>query len=141
MAEAKKNGEIGAKLRVGLTLQNAAKIDAETKIISVQRTGEARKEEVKVEAEVQIYENDRVAEVAEATAELTKRKAGWTKEAQVAEVEAEKAVKLREAELQREVERMNAFTQTEKLKAEFLSKASVEYETKVSTLEYDVFNN
>ena len=59
------------------------------------------------------------------------KKAGWTKDAQVAQVEADKAVKLREAELQREVERMNAMTQTEKLKAEFLSKASVEYETKV----------
>jgi len=33
--------------------------------------------------------------------------------------------------LQREVERMNALTRTEKLKAEFLSQASVEYETKV----------
>jgi flotillin len=50
----------------------------------------------------------------------------------VAEVEAAKAVALREAELQGEVERMNALTTTEKLKAEFLSKASVEYETKVS---------
>jgi flotillin len=52
-------------------------------------------------------------------------------EAQVAEVEATKAVSLRDAELQMEVERMNALTRTEKLKAEFLSKASVEYETKV----------
>lgn len=72
--------------------------------------------------------------MAEANAELAAKKASWTKDAQVAEVEAEKAVKLREAELQREVERMNAITQTEKLKAEFLSKASVEYETKVSIL-------
>lgn len=47
-------------------------------------------------------------------------------------MEAAKAVALREAELQGEVERMNALTQTEKLKAEFLSKASVEYETKVT---------
>ncbi|KAL8157149.1 hypothetical protein AgCh_002016 [Apium graveolens] len=37
---------------------------------------------------------------------------------------------LREADLQKEVEIMNALTQTEKLKAEFLSKVSVEYETK-----------
>lgn len=52
-------------------------------------------------------------------------------DSQVVEVEASKAVALREAELQKEVEIMNALTQTEKLKAEFLSKASVEYETKV----------
>ncbi|KAL7167490.1 hypothetical protein ACSBR2_038034 [Camellia fascicularis] len=71
------------------------------------------------------------AEVAEANVELAKKKAGWAREAQAAEVEARKAVALRDAELQREVEMMNALTRTEKLKAEFLSKASVEYETKV----------
>ncbi|KAL2548614.1 Flotillin-like [Forsythia ovata] len=34
---------------------------------------------------------------------------------------------------------MNAFTQTEKLKAEFLSKASVEYETKVQEANWDLY--
>ncbi|XP_057522844.1 flotillin-like protein 4 [Amaranthus tricolor] len=139
VAEARKKGEIGAKLREGETLQNASKIDAETKIISVQRTGQAKKEEIKIGAEVQIYENGRIAEVAEANAELAMKKAGWTKDAQVAQVEADKAVKLREAELQREVERMNAMTQTEKLKAEFLSKASVEYETKVQEANWELY--
>ena len=82
-------------------------------------------------SEVRIFENEREAEVAEANAELAMKKASWAKSAQVAEVEAAKAVALREAELQKEVETMNAVTRTEKLRAEFLSKASVEYETKV----------
>lgn len=133
VAEAKMKGEIGSKLREGQTLQNAAKIDAETKIISTQRQGEGKKEEIKVRTEVKVYENHKEAEVAEANAQLAKKKAGWAKEAQVAEVEANKAVALRDAELQREVEQMNALTRTEKLKAEFLSKASVEYETKVNS--------
>lgn len=132
VAEARMKGEIGAKSREGQTLQNAAKIDAETKIISTQRQGQGKKEEIKVRAEVKVFENEREAEVAEANAELAKKKAAWTRAAQVAEVEAAKAVALREAELQKEVEMMNAMTMTEKLKAEFLSKASVEYETKVS---------
>ncbi|XP_021769396.1 flotillin-like protein 3 [Chenopodium quinoa] len=139
VAEARKKGEIGSKLRDGETLQYASKIDAETRIISVQRKGGAQKEEIKVKAEVQIYENERLAEVAEANAELATKQASWTKETQVAEVEADKAVKLREAELQREVERMNALTQTEKLKAEFLSKASVEYETKVQEANWELY--
>ena len=139
VSEAKMKGEIGSKLREGNTLQNAAKIDAETKIIATQRQGEGKKEEIKVKSAVKVYENEREAEVAEANADLAKKKAGWTKEAQVAEVEAEKAVALREAELQREVERMNALTRTEKLKAEFLSKASVEYETKVRKADYFCF--
>lgn len=132
VAEAKMKGEVGAKMREGQTLQNAATIDAETKIISTQRQGEGKKEEIKVRTEVKVFENEREAEVAEANSQLAKKKAVWAQAAQVAEVEASKAVALRDAELQREVERMNALTRTEKLKAEFLSKASVEYETKVT---------
>lgn len=139
VSEAKMKGEIGAKLREGQTLQNAAKIDAETRIISTQRTGEGKKEEVKVRTEVKVFENQREAEVAQANAELAKKKAGWSKEAQMAEVEATKAVALRDAELQKDVEKMNALTKTEKLKAEFLSKASVEYETKVQEANWDLY--
>ncbi|KAH7574092.1 hypothetical protein JRO89_XS03G0250700 [Xanthoceras sorbifolium] len=126
VAEAKMKGDLGSKLREGQTLQNAAKIDAETKIIATQRQGEGKKEEIKVRTEVKVYENKREAELAEANAELAKKKAGWAKESQVAEVESVKAVALREAELEKEVERMNAVTRTEKLRAEFLSKASVQ---------------
>ncbi|XP_021825449.1 flotillin-like protein 4 isoform X2 [Prunus avium] len=131
VAEAKKKGEIGSKEREGMTLQNAAKINAETKIYATKREGEGKKEEIKVKSEVKVYENMREAEVAEANAELAKKKAVWTKEAQVAEVEAAKAVALRDAELQQEVEKMHALSKTEKLKADLLSEATVEYETKV----------
>ncbi|CAA0829361.1 Flotillin-like protein 1 [Striga hermonthica] len=139
VAEAKMKGEIGSKLRDGQTQQNAAKIDAETKIISTQRQGDGKKEEIKVSTAVKVFENLKEAEVAEANAELAKKKAGWAKEAHVAEVEANKAVALRDAELQKEVERMNALTRTEKLKAEFLSKASVEYETKVQEANWELY--
>ena len=136
VSEARMKGEVGAKLREGQTLQNAAKIDAETKIISTQRKGEGTKEEIRVNTEVKVYQNQREAELAKANAELAMKKAGWAKEAQVAEVEAQKAVAMKEAQLQREVEKMNALTRTEKLKAEFLSKATVEAETKAQEANY-----
>nr|XP_043623052.1 flotillin-like protein 3 [Erigeron canadensis] len=139
VSEAKMKGEIGSKLRMGQTQQNAAKIDAETKIIATQRQGEGKKEEIRVMTEVKVFENEREAEVAEANAELAMKKAKWAKNSQVAEVEARKAVALREAELQKEVEIMNALTQTEKLKADFLSKASVEYETKVQEANSELY--
>ncbi|CAI9289350.1 unnamed protein product [Lactuca saligna] len=139
VSEARMKGEIGSKLRQGQTLQNAAKIDAETKIIATQREGQGKKEEIKVKTEVKVFENQREAEVAEANAELAMKKAKWAKDSQVAEVESKKAVALREAELQKEVEIMNAMTQTEKLKAEFLSKASVEYETKVQEANWELY--
>uniref|UniRef100_A0ACD5TNT5 Uncharacterized protein n=1 Tax=Avena sativa TaxID=4498 RepID=A0ACD5TNT5_AVESA len=107
VAEARMKGEVGAKERDGLTRQNAAKVDAETKVLSVRQMGQGLKEE------------------------LAMKKAGWDKQAKVAEVEAAKAVAIREAELQMEVERKNAMRQTEKLKAEQLSKATVQYDTQV----------
>ncbi|KAI9074003.1 hypothetical protein K1719_044067 [Acacia pycnantha] len=86
-----------------------------------------------------MFENQREAEVAEANSELAKKKASWTKSAQVAEVEAAKVVALREAELQKEVEVLKALTMTEKLKAEHLSKASVEYETMVQEANWGLY--
>ncbi|XP_008804126.1 flotillin-like protein 3 [Phoenix dactylifera] len=139
VAEARMKGEIGAKQREGKTLQNASKIDAETMVYSKQREGEGRKEEVRVRTEVKIFENNREAEVAEADAELAKRKAEWAKGARVAEVESEKAVAIREAELQMEVERRNAMRQTEKLKAEKLSQAIVDYEMKVQEANWKLY--
>ncbi|XP_049389420.1 flotillin-like protein 6 [Solanum stenotomum] len=131
VSEAKMKGEIGAKEREGLTRQNAAKIDAETKIISTQRDGDGKKEEVKVKTDVKIYENQREAEVAEANSVLATKKARWSQQAKMAEIEAQKAVAIREAVLQQEVERKNALTKTESLKAQHLSKATVDYEIKV----------
>ncbi|XP_010244754.1 PREDICTED: flotillin-like protein 4 [Nelumbo nucifera] len=139
VAEAKMKGEIGSKAREGKTLQNEARIDAETKIIATQRQGDGKKEEIRVKTEVKIFENQREADVAEANAELAMKKAGWARQSQLAEVEAAKAVAIREAELQKEVERMNALTRTEKLRAELLSKASVEYETRVQEANWELY--
>jgi len=140
VAEAKMKGEVGAKERTGLTIQNAAKIDAESKIISTQRLGEGTKEEIKVKTEVKVFQNEKEALVAKADAALAIQKAALSQNSRVAEVEAAKAVALREAELQTKVEKMNALTRTEKLKAEFLSKASVEYETKVQEANWELYN-
>ena len=131
VAEAKKKGEIGAKERQGLTSQNAAKIDAETKIITTQRLGDAQKEEINVKTSVELYKNQKEAELVKSKAELATKNAGWSQASQLAEVESAKAVAIREAELQTEVEKKKALNQTEKLRAELLSKAAVEYETKV----------
>ncbi|KAJ8511961.1 hypothetical protein OPV22_002395 [Ensete ventricosum] len=139
VAEARMKGEIGAKERDGHTKQNAAKIDAETKIYSTQRDGEGKKAEAKVKAEVKIFENKREAEVAEANADLAMKKAEWQRQAKVAEVEAAKAVAIRDAELQMEVERRNALRETEKLKAELLSKTLVDYEMKVQEANWELY--
>ncbi|KAJ3679430.1 hypothetical protein LUZ60_017441 [Juncus effusus] len=131
VAEARMMGEMGAKEREGHTLQNAAKVDADTKIITKQRQGETMKQEVQVMTEVKLFENLRAAEVAQANSDLAMKKANWERESKLAAVEADKAVAIRDAELQKEVEKMNAERQTEKLRAELLSKAHVDYDIKV----------
>nr|CAB3499351.1 unnamed protein product [Digitaria exilis] len=131
VAEARMKGEVGAKEREGTTRQNAAKVDAETRVYTVKRQGEGAKEEARVKAEVKVFENEREAEVAAANSELAMKKAGWEQQARVAEVETAKAV---------EVERRNAARQTEKLKAEHLSKAIVDYEMKVQEANWELYN-
>ncbi|KAK4713591.1 hypothetical protein R3W88_019498 [Solanum pinnatisectum] len=130
--EAKMKGETGVKQREGLTRQNAAKIDAETKIISTQRDGDGKKEDVNVKTDVKIYENQREAVVAEVNSVLATKKAGWSQQAKMAEIEAQKAVAILEVVLQQEFERKNALTMIESLKAQHLSKATVDYEIKAS---------
>ncbi|PON88518.1 Flotillin [Trema orientale] len=140
-AEAKKKGDIGAKLREAQTAQNAAEIDAETKIISTQRQGEGKKGEIKVKTELKIFENQREGDVLESDTALATKKAECDKEAQLAKVEAKNTVDIRDAELKTKLERKNAETQTEKLRANLLSKATVDYEIKVQEANWDLYKN
>ncbi|KAL1301119.1 hypothetical protein HN51_045757 [Arachis hypogaea] len=126
VAEAKKKGEVGAKLSEGETLQNAAKIDAEMKIITTQKKGDGDKEEIDARTSVEEFEILKEAKVAEANAELARKKAEWWKWWKLERwtaIEAKKVVSLREAQLQGEVEKMNAKATTEKLRADYLPKA------------------
>ncbi|GJN20886.1 hypothetical protein PR202_gb08319 [Eleusine coracana subsp. coracana] len=94
------------KEREGTTLQKAAEVDSQTKVFRVRQEAIGIKEQAKVEAEVKVvFENEREAVVAAAKAELATKKAAWDRQTKVAEIEASKAVALREAELQMEVER------------------------------------
>lgn len=131
VAEARMLGAVGAKEREGTTLQKAAEVDAQTKVFRVRQEAIGIKEQAKVEAEVKVFENEREAVVAAAKADLATKKAAWDRQTKVAEVEASKAVAIREAELQMEVEQKNALRLTEKLKAEQLSKATVQYDMQV----------
>ncbi|KAL6883289.1 hypothetical protein ACP4OV_010703 [Aristida adscensionis] len=131
VAEARMKGAVGAKEREGTTLQKAAEVDSQTKVFKVRQEAIGIKEQAKVEAEVKVFQNEREAAIAAARAELATKKAALDKQTKVAEVEASKAVAIREAELQMEVERKNALRLTEKLRAEQLTKATVQYDTQV----------
>eukprot|EP01018_Ginkgo_biloba_P030951 Gb_17374 [translate_table: standard] len=131
VAEAKYKGDVGAKEREGLTLQNAAKVDAETLVFSKTQKGRARQEEVRVIAEVKIYENQREAEIAEADARLATMKAQFSQQTEIAQIEATKRAEIRSAELKKELEIKNALAAMERMRAESLAKATVDYEAAV----------
>ena len=80
---------------------------------------------------MELYKNQKEADLAESKAELATKNARWSQDSQLAEVESTKAVALREAELKTKVEKKKALNQTEKLRVELPSKVAVEYEIKV----------
>ncbi|KAH7283128.1 hypothetical protein KP509_35G062600 [Ceratopteris richardii] len=131
VAEATYKGDVGAKQREGLTLQNAAKVDTETKVLSLKQQQYAKQQELQTLAETRVFENTRKAEIAMADAELTKKSAIWTQEAEVAKIQSVNAAKMREAELQRELQIRYAETEMERLRASEVVPATINYEKKV----------
>lgn len=106
VAEARLKGDVGEKDRVGQT----------------------RREMSKIEAETVVFENSRQQEIKHSEAELEKRMAHYNREIKIAKIESEKAAAIRESELQKEVEVKRLEQETERLRAEKLSKARVEAE-------------
>ncbi|KAG0205146.1 hypothetical protein BGX28_003187 [Mortierella sp. GBA30] len=131
VAEAKLKGDTGAKEREGLTVRNAAKVNAETKVYEMQQAGETSQYQAKIEAQTQIYGNERAIEIAQANAALETKKAFFTQQTKVAHVESSKNAEIREAELNKTLEVKRAEAQMERLRATDLAKAQVEYEISV----------
>ncbi|KAJ3682319.1 hypothetical protein LUZ60_014892 [Juncus effusus] len=139
VAEEKMKGDMGVQEKEGRTAQNVSKVDTETKIYEKKRQGEVSKQHSKVSTEVKIYQNEREAEVAKNNSELATKKAEWERQAKMKQVETAKAVAMRDAELQIEVEQRNAAKQKELLKADFLSKAKVDFETKMREADLELY--
>ncbi|KAK7843474.1 flotillin-like protein 1 [Quercus suber] len=108
-------------------------------MITTQRLGEAQKKETNVKTRVELYKNQKEADLAESKAELATKNARWSQASQLAKVESTKAVALREAELQTKVEKKKVLNQTEKIRVELLSKTAVEYETKVQESNWELY--
>ncbi|KAH6555866.1 hypothetical protein KP509_1Z221800 [Ceratopteris richardii] len=131
VAEAKYNGNVGEKERKGLTLQNAVKVDADTKVLSLKQQQIAREQELQTDAETKVFENTRKAEIAMADAELAKKSAFWSQEAEVAKIQSVNAAKMKEAELQRQLQIRYAETETERLRASEVVPATIKYEKSI----------
>ncbi|RIA90265.1 hypothetical protein C1645_797087 [Glomus cerebriforme] len=106
VAEAKYKGDVGVKERDGLTRRETSKIEAET---------------------IQV-ENERKVSVAEAEMNLSTKKSEFERSTKIAAIEASQAAKMRESELQKQVEERRLLSETERLRVEYVAKATAEFE-------------
>lgn len=113
VAEAQKLGDIGQKEREAMTRQQIAQYEANTVL----------------------QENSRRQEIEKSHAELNVIKAIAQQKTQIAYIEAENSAKVREAELQREVEQKRIAMETEKLRAIDLAKSQVGAEAHIKDAE------
>ncbi|CAG8632274.1 1708_t:CDS:2 [Paraglomus brasilianum] len=108
VAEAKYRGDVGAKEREGLTRQETSKIEAETILV----------------------ENQRKISIAEAEANLASKKSEYERKTKIAAIEAAQAAKMRDSELQKEVEEKRLLSETERMRVEHVAKATAEMEAR-----------
>ena len=106
VAEANKKGDIGKKEREAATRQEVAQF----------------------EANAVLKENERNQEIAKSMAELDVVKEVARQKTETARIEADNNIKIREAEMQKEVEFKRIAMETEKMRASDLSKTQVEAE-------------
>ncbi|RIB28717.1 hypothetical protein C2G38_2028286 [Gigaspora rosea] len=106
VAEARYKGNVGEKLREGLTRQETSKIESDTVLI----------------------ENERKISIAKAEMSLSTKKSEYSQQVKIAAIEADQAAKMRQAELEKEVEERRLLSETERLRVQHVAKATAEYE-------------
>lgn len=96
-------------------------------------SSKASQETARLVAETTVYENERAQTVAHSKADLDVKTASFDAQVNIAKIEAQKAAQMRDAELQKEVEKKRAAVETERLRADQLAHAVVEAE-KIKTI-------
>jgi len=106
VAESKAQGDIGAQERVSRAIKETSRMKAETTV----------------------FENERFQTVAQSKMELEVKEANLNAQVRIAKIEGDKAAEMRQAELQKNLEKQRAAVETERLRADELAKAIVEAE-------------
>jgi flotillin len=117
VAEAKLKGDVGAKEREGLT----------------------RKETSRIEAQSYLYEVQRQIEKTVASTEFQIQQADYDRQVRLSQIEAEKATEIRETELKRSIEAKRLELETERLRAQELAQAIVDFESAVKNADSKLY--
>ncbi|KAJ3055801.1 hypothetical protein HK097_009184 [Rhizophlyctis rosea] len=123
---------------------NQAKIDVATAkmrgdIGERERHGETKQEIARIDAATAVAETERKQQKAMAEAELAKRTAELDQQIQIAQIQAKRAAEMEDAVLKKELELKRAAMETERLRADELSKAKVKYESSVQAADSKLY--
>lgn len=88
---------------------------------------------LQIDTEIKVFANQKEAEVAQANANLAIMKAEWLQKSKIAEIQSTRAASIRDAELEKNLEVKKGEAMTEKLRAEKLAKAKVDYEASMQS--------
>ncbi|GBG62530.1 hypothetical protein CBR_g30848 [Chara braunii] len=121
---------------------NQAKIDvAEARhrgnVGETERIARTRQQTQHIESETVAYENEKKRAIAESEAALLVKKAELDRQVDIANVESAQAVVLRRTELERQVEEYRLLSETERLRAEVVSKSAAEKESLMESMTAD----
>lgn len=89
----------------------------------------AAKETSRLNAETTVYENERTQTMAQSSTELKVKMTNCQVKVNISKVEADKSAEVREAELQKELEKRRAAVETEKLRGDDFAKAIIQAES------------
>ena len=95
-----------------------------------QRVGEQNREIAKINAETAVQKTERDSDRAKAEATLATRKAAFTRDVSIAQIEANRATEVCDEELRKKVEVRRAQTELERLRASDVVKATIARESK-----------
>ncbi|CAG8719826.1 7974_t:CDS:2, partial [Racocetra fulgida] len=84
--------------------------------------------EAKYKADTVLIENERKISIAQAEMTLSTKKSEYDQQVKIAAIESEQAAKMRQAELQKEVEERRLLSETERLRVQHVAKATAEFE-------------
>lgn len=124
---------LSQSLKIKTGVENKAKIDVaeNTKLGDIgqkEREADTRQRTAQLEAETILVENIRAQEIEKSKADLAVIKAEAFRKTEIAKIEATNAAKIKEIELQKELENKRIGTETEKLRASGLTKTQVDAE-------------
>ncbi|ROV97811.1 hypothetical protein VPNG_08633 [Cytospora leucostoma] len=124
---------LARKAHEGATNQARVDVaDAQLKgnVGEAQRKGQQEREIAKINAETAVQKTERDSERAAAEANLATRKTAFTRDVDIARIEAARATESKDEELKREVEVKRAAAELERLRANDVVKASIAREAK-----------